>query len=56
MLSEKLFDLIGRIFFPRQQDWARRRSAKVFTAAVVFGIFLGLILLGVLWMMNKTNK
>jgi hypothetical protein len=40
-LIEKLFDWIGKIVFPRQQEWERRRNAKIMTAAVTLGLALG---------------
>ncbi len=41
-LIEKLFDWIGKTVFPRQQEWERRRNAKIMTAAVTLGLILGL--------------
>jgi hypothetical protein len=51
-LMEMLFDLIGKLFFPRQQDWERRRNAKIMTAAVAVGTLLGMILVWVIKHMN----
>jgi len=51
-LMEMLFGLIGKLFFPRQQDWERRRNAKIMTAAVAFGTLLGMILVWVIKHMN----
>jgi hypothetical protein len=41
-LTDMLFDFIGRLFFPRQQDWLRRRNAKIMVAAVTLGLVFGL--------------
>ncbi len=49
---EMLFDLIGRIFFPRQQDWERRRNAKIMTATIAFAIGLSYI---VVWVIKHMN-
>jgi hypothetical protein len=48
-----LFDLIGRVFFSHQQDWQRRRNAKIMTGAIAAGIFLGLVLV---WVMKHLNN
>ena len=51
-LIEKFFDLVGRVCFPRQQVWERRRTAKIMTAAVTTGVFLGAL---VLWLFTHLN-
>jgi len=51
-LIEKLFDLIGRVCFPRQQVWERRRTAKIMIATVTTGIFLGSL---VFWLFLHLN-
>ena len=56
MLFDRLFDLIGKLLFSRQQDWERRRSAKIFVSAVAVGLLLGLVLFGVLHLMNHIKK
>jgi hypothetical protein len=56
MWLEWFFDVIGKVIFPRQQDWERRRNTKVMTAAVTVGLFLGLVLWKVLQMMNQIRK
>ena len=52
-LIEIVFDLLGRLFFPRQPDWQRRRSAKIMTAAVTVGVGLGLL---VVWGFRHMNS
>jgi hypothetical protein len=56
MWFERIFDLIGKVIFPRQQEWERRRNAKVMVVAVTVGLFLGLVLWKVLKMMNQIRK
>lgn len=53
---ERLFDLIGRLFFPRQQDWERRRNAKIMTTAVTLGVILGLLVMWLIKFMNRVQK
>ena len=55
-LIEMLFDLIGKLFFPRQQDWERRRSAKIMTAAVTAGLVLGMAMVWLIKHMNSIRK
>ena len=50
---EMLFSLIGRLFFPRQQDWEQRRNAKIMTAVIAFSAILGMILVWVIKHMNN---
>lgn len=54
--TEKLFDFIGKLVFPRQQDWERRRNAKIMTAAVAMGLVLGWALVKVIRHLNSVNK
>lgn len=53
---ERLLGIIGKLVFPRQQEWERRRNAKVMLAAVSVGLFLGLVLWKLLKMMNQIQK
>ena len=53
---EIMFDFIGKLFFPRQQDWERRRNAKIMTAAVTLGIVLGVLVIMLLKHMNGIRK
>jgi hypothetical protein len=39
--SERVFDWLGNIVFPCQQDWERRRNAKIMTATVIIGLSIG---------------
>ena len=53
---EKVFDWIGKIAFPRQQDWERRRNAKIMTAAVVLGLGLGFVVVKLIRYLNSVHK
>jgi hypothetical protein len=56
MWIEKLFDLVGKICFPRQQDWQRRRNAKILVAVMAVCAVLGVVLGLVLKTMNHISK
>jgi hypothetical protein len=40
---QKFYDLLGRLLFPRQQGWERRKGAKAMLFTVVFSLVFGLI-------------
>ena len=48
-----LFNLIGKIFFPRQQDWERSRSAKIMLSVVAVSLVLGVIIWKAMKLMNR---
>ena len=52
----KVFDWIGTFAFHRQQDWERRRNAKIMTTAVTLGLVLGLACVKVIKHMNAVNR
>ena len=56
MLFDRLFDLIGKLLFSRQQDWERRRSAKILISAITVGVVLGLVLWQVMKLMNHVKR
>jgi len=37
---ERFFFFIGRMLFPRQQDWQQTRSAKTLVVVVLFSVAL----------------
>jgi len=41
---QMIYSLIGRLLFPRQQDWERRKNAKTFVLTVAFTLCCCLIL------------
>jgi len=42
-LMERFFFFLGRICFPRQQDWQQTRSAKTLVFVLCFSLVLALI-------------
>jgi hypothetical protein len=50
-IMEKFYALVGQLFFRRQPDWERLRSAKVMTWVVFFSVVLALALAMVIKMM-----
>ena len=53
---EKLFDFIGKVVFPRQQEWERRRNAKIMTAAVTLGLGLGFVIVALIRYLNSIHR
>lgn len=41
-LMERFFFFLGRMLFPRQQDWQQTRSAKTLVFVVAFSLILAL--------------
>lgn len=39
-----LYNLIGKVFFGRQQEWERQKNAKIIFWVVVFSLVLALAL------------
>jgi hypothetical protein len=39
------FTFLGKKLFPHHQKWEQERKAKIITAAVVFGLALGLFIM-----------
>lgn len=56
MWFDRIFDLIGKLIFPRQQDWERRRNAKVMVVVVVFSLTLGYALWKLLKILNRISR
>ncbi len=48
-----LFNLIGKIFFPRQQDWERSRSVKIMLSVMAVSLVVGVIIWKVMKLMNR---
>ena len=53
---EKIYAIVGRWCFPRQQDWEQRRSAKTIVWTVVFTVMLGLALAKILRMIDHQPR
>ena len=41
---QMFYDFIGRLLFPRQQDWAQRKNAKTLVFTIGFTLLLGVIM------------
>lgn len=53
---EKCFALLGRVIFPRRQEWEQRRNAKLLFGVLAFSILLGLVVMVLIKMIyNKTK-
>ena len=50
-----LFNLIGKIFFPRQQDWERSRNAKIMLSVVAVSLVFGVIIWKLMKLMNRVR-
>jgi len=53
---ELIYNLLGRLLFPRRQEWHQRRSAKTFVLTVAFSMTLGLVLAEVMRMIYFHRK
>ena len=53
---QKLYDVLGRLLFPRRQIWDQRKSAKTLVLTVAFSLAMGLILAVVVRMMYYHTK
>ena len=54
-LLQRLFELLGRLCFPRQPEWQQGRSAKIMTAAVALGLILGVVIVLISKHMNRLS-
>lgn len=50
------YDLIGKVFFRRQQDWERRKNAKTMVFVILFSLALALVVAKVLKMMYYKSR
>jgi hypothetical protein len=55
-LMQTLYILVGRFLFPRQQDWERRKNAKIFILTIAFALTLGLALAMVIRMIYSHER
>ncbi len=53
---QTLYILVGRFLFPRQQDWERRKNAKIFILTIAFALALGLALAMVIRMIYSHER
>lgn len=47
---QTLYDLLGRLLFPRRQRWEQRKNAKAMVFTVIFSLVFGLIMAAVMQM------
>ncbi|MBW8865485.1 MAG: hypothetical protein JF609_11315 [Verrucomicrobia bacterium] len=53
---ERFFYFLGRVLFPRQQDWQQTRNAKIFVSVVGFSLVLALITAKIIKMMYYHSR
>jgi hypothetical protein len=53
---DRCFALLGRIFFPRRQEWEQRRNAKILFGVIAFSVVLGLVVAKVIKMIYFKTK
>jgi flagellar biogenesis protein FliO len=47
-LMERIFYFIGRMLFPKQQDWQQTRSAKTLVFVLAFSLIIGYVMMKVI--------
>lgn len=40
----RIYEFLGRLFFPRQQDWERFKNARIMAWVMVFSLILALVI------------
>ncbi len=53
---ERFFALLGRVIFPRRQEWEQRRNAKLVCGVLTFSIILGLAVMKLIKMIYFKTK
>jgi len=51
-----IYNLVGRLLFPRRQEWAQRKSAKTLVFTAAFSLALGVFLAEVIRMIYNHQK
>ena len=54
--TEKFFFFLGRMLFPRKQDWEQTRSAKTLVLVVGFSVVVALVVAKIIKMMYYHSK
>lgn len=49
---QMFLEFIGKLFFPHQQDWQRRRNARIMSYVVAVALVCGLALMAMLYLMS----
>jgi hypothetical protein len=52
----RFFAIVGKLFFPRSQDWERQRNARVMVFVVAFSLAFALVIAKVFQMMYNSVK
>jgi len=52
----KLYDLLGRLLFPRRQSWEQRKNAKTILFTLAFALTLGLAVAELIRLMYNHEK
>lgn len=47
-LMERVFAFLGKLFFPRQQDWEQSKNAKLVVLVVAFAFVVGVVVMKVI--------
>ena len=56
LFIDKCFALVGRVIFPRRQQWEQRRGAKILFGVLAFSLLLGLIVAKLIKMIYFKTK
>jgi len=51
-----LYNLIGKMFFRRQQDWERQKNAKIMTWVFLFSLTLAAAMAAIIYFMSVRIK
>jgi len=53
---QMLYDLLGRLLFPRRQSWEQRRNAKTLVLTLAFTLALGFVMAEMIRMIYNHQK
>jgi hypothetical protein len=56
LIMQSIYNLLGRLCFPRQQGWLQQRNAKIMVLTVGFALALGVTVAAVIRMMYYHKK
>ena len=51
-----LFNLLGKVLFPRRQEWEQSRKAKVLVAAVCIGLIVAAVMAFIFYLRGGIGK
>jgi hypothetical protein len=55
-MMQAIYNLLGRLCFPRRQNWEQQRSAKIMLLTVAFALALGVTVAAVIRTMYYHKK